>query len=142
MKKILFSAMLLAAGFLAIAATESRPARNILVQAADEVYAEIKFDTLAADLGTFPASSPEQKCSFRFTNTGGAPLVLQQVFASCGCTVPTYPKTPIKPGQSGVIEITYNGTNKFPGKFKKTVTVRSNAKTEIVRLSVSGMMTE
>lgn len=142
MKKILFPALLLAAGFLATSAMESRPVRSIPVQAADEVYAEIKFDTLAADLGTFPASAPEQKCSFKFTNTGGAPLVIQQVFASCGCTVPTYPKTPIKPGQSGVIEITYNGTNKFPGMFKKTVTVRSNAKTEIVRLSVSGMMTE
>lgn len=141
MKKILFAALLLGAGcFTSYAALT--PAAKAAPAAADEVCAEIKFDTLHVDLGTFSAKDAEQKCQFKFTNTGNAPLVIQQVLASCGCTVPTYPKAPIKPGQSGVIEITYNGSGKFPGKFRKTVTVRTNAKTEIIRLVVSGMMTE
>lgn len=141
MKKILFAALLLGAGCFATYA-DLKPAVRVATVADDDIRAEIKFDTLHADLGTFSSKAPEQKCQFKFTNTGGAPLVIQQVLGSCGCTVPTYPKAPIKPGQSGVIEITYNGTNKFPGKFRKTVTVRSNARTEIVRLVVSGMMTE
>lgn len=141
MKKILFAVLLMGAGCFA-AYADLKPAIKDAIAADDGVYAEIKFDTLQADLGTFSAKDGEQKCRFRFTNIGGAPLVIQQVMASCGCTVPTYPKAPIKPGQSAVIDITYNGANKFPGKFRKTVTVRSNAKTEIVRLVVSGMMTE
>lgn len=141
MKKILFAALLMGAGCFASYAALTPADKHAAVQDGER-YAEIKFDTLQADLGTFSSKDAEQKCQFRFTNTGSAPLVIQQVFASCGCTVPTYPKAPIKPGQGGVIEITYNGANKFPGKFRKTVTVRSNAKTEIVRLVVAGMMTE
>lgn len=38
--------------------------------------------------------------------------------------------------------MTYNGTGKFPGHFKKSITVRSNAKTELTRLYVEGVMTE
>lgn len=141
MKKILFAALLLGAGCFASYAT-LKPAGMPAPAEQDDKYAEIKFDTLHVDLGTFSAKEPEQKCRFSFTNTGSAPLVIQQVFASCGCTTYSYPKTPVKPGQGGVIEITYNGSGKFPGKFRKTVTVRSNAKTEIVRLVVSGMMKE
>ena len=53
-----------------------------------------------------------------------------------------FAKTPIKPGEKDTIEVTYNGTGKFPGKFSKTITIRSNAVTEVVRLTVMGEMTE
>jgi hypothetical protein len=56
--------------------------------------------------------------------------------------VPTYTKDPIKPGEKGKIDVTYNGKGKFPGHFSKTITVRSNAKTEIVRLNIEGTMTK
>ena len=108
----------------------------------EEAQAEIKFDTLKHDFGSFSVeAAPEQKCTFTFTNTGNAPLIIQQAFASCGCTVPTYTKDPIKPGEKGQIDVTYNGKGKQFGKFSKTITIRSNAKTEIVRLSIEGMMT-
>lgn len=104
--------------------------------------AEIKFDTLRVNLGTFSEKDAERKCSFTFTNVGNAPLVINQAFASCGCTVPTYTKEPVKPGEKGRIDVTYNGKGKHPGRFSKTIAVRSNAKTEIVRLAIEGMMTE
>ena len=108
----------------------------------EEAQAEIKFDTQKHDFGSFSVeAAPEQKCTFTFTNTGNAPLIIQQAFASCGCTVPTYTKDPIKPGEKGQIDVTYNGKGKQFGKFSKTITIRSNAKTEIVRLSIEGMMT-
>ena len=110
-------------------------------QAAD-VQAEIAFDAVKIDLGTFPESEPERKCVFTFTNVGTAPLVINQAFASCGCTVPTYTKEPVKPGEKGQIDVTYNGKGKFPGHFTKTITVRTNAKTEIVRLTIEGTMTK
>ena len=105
-------------------------------------FAKILFDKLSCDLGKFPASDPVRKCYFTFTNNGTAPLVIHAAMASCGCTVPNYPKTPIQPGEKDTIEVTYNGTGKFPGKFSKTITIRSNAVTEVVRLTVMGEMTE
>jgi len=106
-----------------------------------EKYAEIKFDTLSHDFGTFSEDEPMVKCSFRFTNVGTAPLIIHQAIASCGCTVPTYTKDPVKPGASGEIEVTYNGRGKFPGRFKKIITVRTNAKENgVVRLTIEGNM--
>ncbi|MBQ7180941.1 MAG: DUF1573 domain-containing protein [Bacteroidaceae bacterium] len=103
-------------------------------------YAEIKFDTLRHDFGKFSKEEPIVECSFAFTNTGTAPLVIHQAFASCGCTVPKFTKEPIKPGERGSIDVTYNGKDKFPGHFQKTVTIRSNAVTEVVRLVIEGVM--
>ncbi|MBO6287366.1 MAG: DUF1573 domain-containing protein [Prevotella sp.] len=104
--------------------------------------AEIKFDKTEHNFGTFAESQPVQKCTFTFTNTGNAPLVINQAVASCGCTVPAYTKEPIAPGKKGTINVTYNGKGKFPGHFKKTITVRTNAKTEMTRLYILGNMEE
>ena len=102
--------------------------------------AEIKFEKTSHNFGTFPESSPKVTCVFKFTNTGDKLLVIHQAIASCGCTVPQYPKEPIKPGEGGEIIVTYDGAGKFPGHFKKSMTLRTNAKQEIVRLYVEGDM--
>ncbi|MBQ2224951.1 MAG: DUF1573 domain-containing protein [Prevotella sp.] len=104
--------------------------------------AEIKFDKVSINLGEFSESDPVQKCTFTFTNTGDQPLIINQAVASCGCTVPSYTKTPILPGKTGQIKVTYNGKGKFPGHFKKSITVRTNGKTEMTRLYVEGTMNE
>ena len=104
--------------------------------------AEIKFDKTTQDLGTFSESNAVQQAVFTFTNVGDAPLVINQAIASCGCTVPSYTKAPIQPGQKGQIKVTYNGEGKVPGHFKKSITVRTNAKTEITRLYIEGVMNE
>ncbi len=103
--------------------------------------AEIKFEKTTHDFGTFSENSPKVTCKFQFTNVGNGPLVIHQAIASCGCTVPQYPKEPIKPGETGEVTITYNGAGKFPGKFRKSITLRTNGKTEVVRLYVEGEMT-
>ena len=107
-----------------------------------EDKADIEFESYTHDFGTFPETEPEQKCTFTFKNTGTAPLIINQATASCGCTVPTYTKTPIAPGATGTIEVTYNGNGRMTGHFKKTITVRTNAITEVVRLYIEGEMTE
>jgi hypothetical protein len=103
---------------------------------------DIKFEKTTIDFGKFPESSPVQKCTFKFTNTGNAPLIINQAIASCGCTVPEYTKEPVAPGKTGTINVTYNGKGKFPGFFKKTITIRTNGKTEMTRLYISGEMEE
>ena len=104
--------------------------------------AEIKFDKLTHHFGTFSEKEPVVSCTFSFTNVGEMPLVINQAVASCGCTVPEYTKTPIQPGEKGEIKVTYNGTGKFPGHFKKSITVRTNGAVEMTRLYIEGEMTE
>lgn len=101
--------------------------------------AVIKFEKTSINLGTFKEDKV-QACEFVFVNTGDKPLVVQQAFGSCGCTVATPPKDPIAPGAKGVIKVSYNGKGKFKGFFKKAITVRSNASNSIVRVYVQGNM--
>ena len=127
MKKILVLTMLLFCGISA--ALAQKPA-------------EIKFDKLTHNFGTFSEKEPVVNCAFTFTNVGESPLIINQAVASCGCTVPEYTKTPIQPGEKGEIKVTYNGTGKFPGHFKKSITVRTNGAVEMTRLDIEGEMTE
>ena len=110
------------------------------IASAQQKSSEIKFDKTSHDFGTFSEDNSVQKCTF--TNVGNAPLIINQAVASCGCAVPSYTKTPIAPGQKGEIKVTYSGAGKFPGHFKKTITVRTNGVPEMTRLYIEGDMTE
>lgn len=101
--------------------------------------AVIKFDKTVVNFGNFKEDKV-QTCEFVFTNTGDKPLVIQQAYAACGCTVAAPPKVPVGPGKQGVIKVSYNGKGKFKGFFKKPITVRSNASNSIVRVYIQGNM--
>ena len=62
---------------------------------------------------------------FEFTNSGQAPLVITNAQGSCGCTVPEWPRTPIAPGESGTIKVSFNSQNRS-GRQDKTVTLSAN----------------
>ena len=100
----------------------------VALVATASAQAEIKFDKLIHNFGSFEESNPVQKATF--------------TFASCGCTVPSYTKKPIAPGEKGQISVTYNGKGMFPGHFKKSITIRSNGNVEMSRLYIEGVMTE
>ena len=108
---------------------------------AQQNQASIKFDKMIHNFGTFSENQPTQKCVFTFTNVGTAPLIINQAVASCGCTVATYTKKPVAPGEKGEVKVTYNGKGKFEGHFKKSITVRTNGTPELVRLYIEGNMT-
>ena len=83
----------------------------------------MQFNGTTVDYGTIDkGSDPIRK--FTFTNTGNEPLIIKNAKGSCGCTVPTYPKEPIMPGESNVIEVRYD-TNRV-GAFNKTITLTTN----------------
>ena len=90
----------------------------------DTKVAIIKFKTQIVDYGTIEQNSDGIRL-FTFTNTGNAPLLITKVKTTCGCTVPSYSKAPILPGETGELNIKYN--TKRLGAFTKTVTVMSNA---------------
>ncbi|MBS1743641.1 MAG: DUF1573 domain-containing protein [Bacteroidetes bacterium] len=75
--------------------------------------------------------------NYRFKNTGDKPLVITDVKASCGCTVPEKPEQPIMPGDTGVILVKFNSANK-PGEIHKTITVSANANPEFPLLVLKG----
>ena len=76
-------------------------------------------------------------CEFTFENTGEEPLLLTKVRSSCGCTVPkTWPKKPIKPGETGSITVKYN--TRIKGAFSKSIRVYSNAKNSPTTLRIKG----
>lgn len=71
-----------------------------------------------------------------FTNTGTEPLIIKSARGSCGCTVPTWPKEPIMPGEKGVIEIRYD-TQRI-GPINKSVSVTTNEGDQESRISLKG----
>ena len=101
---------------------------------------EIEFEKVVHDYGDVPFNG-NGECEFRFTNTGNEPLLIQKPKSSCGCTIPSWPKEPILPGESEVIKVTYR-TNRA-GNINKTVTVTSNAiKNSTVVLRIKGRVLE
>ena len=72
--------------------------------------------------------------TFKFTNNGTEDLLIQSASASCGCTVPTWPKEPILPGEKSVIKVKYD--TKRLGAINKSVTITSNATeaTKVIRI--------
>ena len=63
--------------------------------------------------------------SFRFRNSGKNPLVIQAVNPSCGCTVASFPKEPIQPGQESEITGCFD-SNGRSGLQHKELTVIAN----------------
>jgi hypothetical protein len=95
----------------------------------------IKFSKVVHDYGTIYQNA-DGKSEFSFSNLGDEPLILSSVRSSCGCTVPSWPKEPILPGQSGVIVVTYD--TKRIGGISKQITVLSNATESPLTLEIKG----
>ncbi len=78
---------------------------------------------------------------FKFKNTGNSPLLISAASASCGCTVPSYPKEPIAPGKEGAIDVQFNSSGKV-GAFDKNVTIVSNTIPNQTILAIKGLVQE
>lgn len=109
---------------------------------AEEKAPEITFTKLTHNFGLFDRENGLQRCDFIFTNTGNKDLVILSAVASCGCTEPIFPKTLIPVGASDTIKVTYDGTTRRPGVFKKVITVKTNAKVNTTYLYITGEMVE
>lgn len=101
--------------------------------------AEITFESLEYDYGNI-YKGDNGECEFVFKNTGKAPLQITNARASCGCTVPSWPREPIAPGKKSVIKVKYD-TNRL-GTINKSITVTSNAVNNSVVLHIKGHISE
>lgn len=95
----------------------------------------IDFETKVIDYGTIEKGANGQR-EFLFTNNGKEPLIITNARGSCGCTVPSWPREPIAPGESGVIKVKYD--TQRVGPINKSVTVNTNSSTPVTTLRIKG----
>lgn len=100
----------------------------------------IAFKDDVYDFGTIKEEAGKVTHRFEFVNTGGGPLVIQNVTATCGCTAPDWTRQPIPSGGSGFVAATYNPAGR-PNAFTKYLFVDSNAEQGRVRLTIKGEVT-
>jgi hypothetical protein len=100
----------------------------------------LSFNEIVFNFGNIQESSGLQTHKFEFTNTGGEPVIIQNVTASCGCTTPDWTKEPVMPGQKGFVSAAYNPAGR-PGSFEKYLTVQSNTVPPTTKLTISGIVT-
>jgi hypothetical protein len=94
----------------------------------------IQFEEIEHDFGRI-IEGESVSYAFKFTNTGKSDLIIAEVTTSCGCTVPSYPKTPIRPGEGGTVKIAFN-SNGRRGFQSKNIVVASNTQpnTTVIRI--------
>jgi hypothetical protein len=78
---------------------------------------------------------------FEFTNTGDNELIIGSAKPSCGCTVPDFPKKPLKPGETGKIKVKFDSTGKV-GPQNKTVEISANTEPNVHTLYIKGTINE
>jgi len=138
MKKLILS--VLAAGMLLSACNQSEKtsktadssavqtaaagASGSTVSAAPTNAPVINFDKSSFDFGKI-SRGDKVIHDYKFTNTGKSPLIITAAVASCGCTTPNWPKTPIAPGQSAQVTVEFNSTGKV-GLQDKMITITAN----------------
>jgi hypothetical protein len=95
-----------------------------------------EFDEEVKEFGTI-TQGELVSTTFRFKNVGKSDLIISSASASCGCTVPKWPKEPIRPGGEGVIEVTFNSTGK-QGLQNKTITLVANTMPNTKVIAIKG----
>lgn len=142
MKKLLLIFVALAT--LSFTACQEEASKKIddekVAEATERDAQQAKFPTMDFEESEFDFGNVEEgdvvEHVFKFTNNGEAPLIITDAKASCGCTVPSYPKnTPIAPGDSGEMLVKFNTRGK-PNQQMKQVRITANTETgrEAIRI--------
>ena len=131
-KRTTFSGAILSLIFYLFATTNFNAQENI-----SKLKGVMSFTSELIDYGNIAQNSNGVRV-FSFTNMGNAPIVISRIKTTCGCTVPSYKKTAILPGETSDISIKY-ATNRI-GAFSKSITVFSNAKEGRKILKVKGLI--
>lgn len=65
------------------------------------------------------------KNEYEISNTGNAPLIINDVEIACSCTTVDFPKQPILPGQKAIVIVVFNTTTVY-GRQDRIVLLKSN----------------
>lgn len=102
-------------------------------------FAVISFDKTEHDFGVINEGEVVET-SFVITNTGKVDLVITDAFATCGCTVPDWPKEPIKPKEKGILKVAFD-SNGRQNKQQKTITLVTNTENGKETVSITTFVT-
>ena len=134
MKKILF--ILFTGGLFACQSADKNSVKELTQQQKDSVandsanFTSIQWlDSTYRDLGKIKEGQVVE-VSYRFKNAGNKNLVVANVSASCGCTVPEKPEKPFAPGEEGVIKAKFDSKGRPKGETRKEVFVTANTNPE------------
>jgi hypothetical protein len=120
-------------------ATQQPVAMNEIMEENNEgPFPALSFDRMEHDFGTLNEGDVVDHV-FTFTNTGDAPLIISKAEATCGCTVPKWPREPIPVGGKGEIQVQFNSKGK-PGVQNKTVTLTANTNPKLTRLQIKSFV--
>jgi hypothetical protein len=95
----------------------------------------VKFSESKYDFGKIKQGAPVTH-DFAFQNIGAQPVVIESANASCGCTTPSWPKTPVVKGKSDKISAGFNAAS--PGPFDKTIFVKVSGYEQPLELRITG----
>ncbi len=102
-----------------------------------QAQASFQFEKEIHDFGTVPSGSDTLWYSFKFKNTGMAPLIISDIKTACDCTLADWSKSPVLPGKSGVIKAGFKLKGKS-GVFNKALTITANTSPAISILTIKG----
>ncbi len=100
---------------------------------------KFEFKAEVIDFGDIQKGSEGTRV-FEFKNIGDTPLIIENVYSSCGCTVPTWTKTAVAPGKSGEIKVKYDTS--IVGPIRRTITIYSNADESPKAIKIKGRVLE
>jgi hypothetical protein len=98
----------------------------------------LKFEEIEHDFGKI-INGESVSYEFKFTNSGKSDLIIVDVSTSCGCTVPSFPKTPIHSGDKGAIKVSFNSSGKR-GFQAKNILVVANTQPNTTLLRIKAQV--
>jgi hypothetical protein len=143
MKKLFF--ILLTAGLFACQMTDKKPLSQEEKDKAAKDSANFTtiewLDSTFKDLGKVKKGTVTEVV-YHFKNTGNKNLIISQVRAACGCTVPETPEKPFAPGEEGVIKAKFDTKNQPVGEHRKYVNVTANTSPSTSELTFRAEVTD
>ncbi|MDR1983776.1 MAG: DUF1573 domain-containing protein [Prevotellaceae bacterium] len=127
MKNLLKSILLLTVLSFAITTTNAQTGKIVFENTSHNFGADV------------PEKGGNVTHRFVFTNMGDAPVTIQNVAASCGCTTPEWTKEPVAPGEQGFVDATFRPAGR-PGNFSKNLTITNNGDPQTIVLTISGVV--
>jgi len=116
--------------------SSSSSANSTTVAASGTEFPVMSFESTEYDFGTV-SEGEIVDYTFKFTNTGNQPLIINKATATCGCTVPDWPKEPIAVGGKGEIKIKFDSKNR-KNLQTKYVNINANTQIPVTRLKITG----
>lgn len=145
MKKIVFLIALVGVVFTSCKENAASKVKSENIETAKDRDAKIalgsaviEFDQTEYDFGTINEGDVVDGV-FKITNAGKVDLVITSAKATCGCTVPTWPKEAIKPGETSELTFKFNSRGRS-GKQTKSITLQTNTEKVTEVLRISGMV--